>query len=269
MLRSSSKENPLLGLNLQRLLAAGRGAQGGSGIAAFAIATHPALRLGDGEPIYDGYLDVAGVGTLPDSCSAAALPRDVPFVSVLTGGDLSSASAMRGHGDAQSEGLRVYAVAGTAGAGLMAAGAPVVADIATAGVNIAADAGCREPIMNLILSHALDAVWQQLDDLLVRRQPLENLQQAESDATASFRGWRAPQVDLPLAGKASARQTCDAVTGSMQRFDVATLKQLYRDRNEYLRRFNAAVDQAVMKRLLVREDADALKAAAVRTTPVF
>jgi hypothetical protein len=55
----------------------------------------------------------------------------------------------------------------------------------------------------------------------------------------------------------------------MQRFEPAKLKALYRDRAEYLRRFNAAVDQALRGRLLVKEDADAIKAAAVRTPPVF
>jgi len=44
---------------------------------------------------------------------------------------------------------------------------------------------------------------------------------------------------------------------------------LYRDRNEYLRRFNAAADEAVKNRLLIKEDAAAAKASAARTTPAF
>ncbi len=52
-------------------------------------------------------------------------------------------------------------------------------------------------------------------------------------------------------------------------YDSARLKALYKDRNEYIKRFNAAVDQAVEDGRLVREDAAALKAPAVRTLPAF
>jgi hypothetical protein len=53
------------------------------------------------------------------------------------------------------------------------------------------------------------------------------------------------------------------------RFDAARLRQLYRNRTEYLKQFNAAVDQALMNRSLVKEDADAMKAAAIRSAPTF
>ena len=56
-----------------------------------------------------------------------------------------------------------------------------------------------------------------------------------------------------------SRAVCE-MTGSMRRYDTARLKSLYKDRNEYIRRFNAAVDQAVEEGRLVKEDAAALKA---------
>jgi Alpha/beta hydrolase domain len=55
----------------------------------------------------------------------------------------------------------------------------------------------------------------------------------------------------------------------MRRYDSAKLKSLYKDRNEYIKRFNVAVDQAVEEGRLVREDAAALKAPVVRTLPAF
>ena len=64
------------------------------------------------------------------------------------------------------------------------------------------------------------------------------------------------------------RALCES-TGSMRRLDPARLKSLYKDRNEYIRRFNAAVDQAMADGRLAREDAAGLKAPAVRTLPAF
>jgi hypothetical protein len=85
-------------------------------------------------------------------------------------------------------------------------------------------------------------------------------------------------VDAPLASysghstaarnDARSRALCES-TGSMRAYDTARLKALYKDRNEYIKRFNAAVDQAVGEGRLVKEDAAALKAPVVRTLPAF
>jgi hypothetical protein len=55
----------------------------------------------------------------------------------------------------------------------------------------------------------------------------------------------------------------------MRRLDSAELKALYGSRTEYLRRYNAAVDQAVTDRWLVPADAAALKSLAARTPLSF
>jgi hypothetical protein len=137
--------------------------------------------------------------------------------------------------------------------------------------------------MDVMFAQTLNAVWQQLDDYMVQKLPMVSLPYIEPvPAGGTSGGWRLPQLGLPLAGRApgrpavtppvagtNARAACDATTGSMSRFDAARLKQLYRTRAEYLRRFNTAVDQAVMDRLLVKEDAAALKATAGRNTPAF
>jgi Alpha/beta hydrolase domain len=290
LLRSSSKENPLLGLDPQRVLAAGH-ALGGEAVATFAIALHRDLRLGDGAPIFDGFVEVPGlIGTTLDRCAARASPQDQPvlarvprnaaFTSILTEMDLMLPTRQAAS-EAQGEFFRMYAVAGTLGADVSAVGLPTPADLAAAGVAVLAQARCREPIMDQTLSFALDAIWQQFDDLLLLKQPMTGSQPRIEAAVSggTVGGWRLPQVDLPLAGatpggqRANAQpvapRVCSPVTGSMPRFDVATLKALYHDRNEYLRRFNAAVDQAVVARLLVKEDADALKAATARGLPAF
>jgi hypothetical protein len=145
---------------------------------------------------------------------------------------------------------------------------------------------CREPRSDLPAGFAFNAIWQQLDDLLVLKQPMVTLPRIETDAAGAplpdangnaRGGWRLPQMEVPLARYAGRSSPQDAgassagvcaQTGAMQRFEPAQLKALYRDRNEFLRRFNAAVDVALQARLLVKEDAESLKAAA-RTAPAF
>jgi hypothetical protein len=92
-------------------------------------------------------------------------------------------------------------------------------------------------------------------------------------------GWRLPQLQVPLASyapRSTPRRADDAasvwrcsLTGWTRRFDSAEMKRLYGNRAEYVRRFDAAVDQAVGERLLVPADGIALKAGAARTAPAF
>jgi hypothetical protein len=297
LLRSSSKENPLLGLDPQRLIAAGYAEAGGT-ITTFANALHARLRLGNRAPIFDGYLNAAGSMVTPiNQCAAAlpdgdarraALPRDVPFVTVMTESDFNRAPALRrADSDAERDVFRLYEIAGAAHSGPFAAGIPAQKDLALVGLDLPAAALCREPRSDFPAKFAFNAIWQQFDELLVLQLPMSSVPRIETDASMAPRvdangnvlgGWRLPQMQLPLARYAGrstpasdndqARRSC-AMTGAMQRFDAAKLKAQYRDRNEYLRRFNAAVENAVLDGLLVREDAAALKAAAPSGLPVF
>jgi hypothetical protein len=91
-------------------------------------------------------------------------------------------------------------------------------------------------------------------------------------------GFRLPQIDVSLAAyrgsstprvsDARAQSVC-LLTGAMRKLDAATLKASYRTRAEFLRRFTAAVDEAVRARRLTPEDGAAIKAAAPRTAPAF
>ncbi len=176
----------------------------GDYVATFATAVHRELRLGDESPVFDGYLNVSGIVPGSPAC-AAALPGDVPFVSVLTDGASGSTPATGDAVEAGGESFRVYEVAGVEGAGLRAAGAPAAADIANAGP--IGQARCREPIMDLMLSYSINAAWQQLDDLLVLKRPMVSLPRLEIDAGGNtVGGWRLPQVDLPLAGRVAGRR---------------------------------------------------------------
>jgi hypothetical protein len=297
LLRSSSKENPLLDLNPQRLIAAGYSQTGGY-VTTFANALHGRLRLGNEAPIFDGYLNAAGSTAAPiNQCAAAlpeadprrgVLPRDVPFVTVMTESDFSRAPTLRrDDSDAAEDVFRLYEIAGASHSGPFAAGLPAAADLAIVGLEVPAANLCREPRSDFPLGYAFNAIWQQFDELLVQKQPMVSLPRIETDAGMTPKqdaggnalgGFRLPHIDVPVARYAGrstpaaetdrARRVCE-LTGSVQRFDVARLKSLYRDRAEYLRRFNAAVDQALLDRRLVNEDAVALKASAARAAPAF
>jgi Alpha/beta hydrolase domain len=296
LLKSSSKENPLLLLNPRRVIAAGYSQTGGY-ISTYASALHEMLRLGDGGPVFDGYLNAAGAHAAPINQCATPLaeedvrrlppPLGVPFVTVMTESDFKQ-GLQRRHEDVDAPGaLRLYELAGAAHSGPFAAGQPATADLTIAGYAAPADDMCREPRGDFPLGYAFNAIWQQYDDLLLKQVPLTREPRIEVDAAGEVLrdeignargGFRLPQVDVALAsyrGRSSARQDDSraqgmcALTGAMQKLDAANLKTRYRTRLEYLRRFGAAVDDAARARRLTPEDAMAIKAAAARATPAF
>src|SRR5512139_2762592 len=275
LLKSSSKENPLLQLNPQRLVAAGYSQTGGY-VTTYANALHGTLRLGNGTPVFDGYLNAAGATAAPINQCAMPLPEDdarrmapnagVPFVTVMTESDFQRALQRR-RDDADEPGVfRLYELAGAAHAGPFAAGQPATADLTIAGFSAPAEDLCREPRSDFPLGYAFNAIWQQLDDLLVSQLPMASEPRIETDdagevlrdALGNARGgFRLPQIEVPLAayrGRSTPRgadaraQSVCALTGAMQKMGAAQLKAQYRSRAEFLRRFNAAVDEAARAR---------------------
>jgi Alpha/beta hydrolase domain len=296
LLRSSSKENPLLQLNPQRVIAAGYSEAGGY-ITTFANALHQVLRLGDGAPVFDGYLNAAGANAAPINQCATPLPGDdarrlppklgVPFVTVMTESDFNLALKLRQE-DADEPGVsRLYELAGAAHSGPFAAGQPSTADLTIAGYAAPAADPCREPRGDFPLGYAFNAIWQQYDDLLVRQLPMTREPRIETDAAGEVLrdelgnargGFRLPQIDVPMAsyrGRSAARssdaqaQAVCAPTGVVRKMSAAQLKAQYSSRAELLRRFNAALEEAARTRRLTVEDSVAIKAAAARTTPAF
>lgn len=297
LLRSSSKENPLLLLNPQRVLAAGYSQTGGY-ITTFANALHARLRLGDGSPVFDGYLNAAGASAAPiNQCAAAlpegdarrgVLPRDVPFITVMTESDFQRALPLRrADSDEPGDVYRLYELSGAAHSGPFAAGQPATADLTIAGLAAPAEDLCREPRGDFPLGYAFNAIWQQFDELLLQNLPLTQEPRIETDERGEavrdssgnvLGGWRLPQIVVPLASwrgsstprasDALSQRTC-ALTGAKQPMTAAALKARYRNRAEYLKLFSAAVDAAAQARRLTPEDAAALKAGAGNAVPAF
>jgi hypothetical protein len=297
LLRSSSKENPLWDMQPHRVIAAGY-AQGGDYLTTYANVLHRWQRRGGDGPIFDGYLSAGASSAMPiQQCAAplgdadprrGALPRDVPFVRVATESDFNLAPSLRREdGDERGDIFRLYEIPGTGHNAPVDAGLPNVADARlVGGVQPAADL-CREPRGGLPLGLALNAIWQQYDEALKTGAAMLRAPRIETFPDGSPRrdergntagGWRLPQLDMPLArysGSSTPRDASDAArricafTGSQQPFEAARLKQLYQNRNEYLRRLRQAIDQSVVERRLVKEDGEALKNPAVQSLPAF
>ena len=224
----------------------------------------------------------------PEDPRRSVLPRDVPFVTVMTQSDFNRQPAQRrADSDEAGEEYRLYEIAGAAHSGPFPAGQPATADLSRAGFEAPDATLCVEDRSEFPLGYAFNAIWQQFGERLDLGTPMMGVPRIEVDAAAApvpdangnaQGGWRLPNLDVPLAsyagvstprdGDARAARVC-ALTGAVKRYDQALLKQLYRDRSEYLRRFNAAVDLAVQERRMVVEDAAPLKAATARSVPAF
>jgi len=209
---------------------------------------------------------------------------------VLTQTDIDTVPALRRpDGDAPAVNYRGYEIAGAGHAGPYPAGLSAAADLAIAGVAAAPAPAevCNEAPGNFPAGLAFNAIWMQFDDLLARGMPMQNATPLQTDAAGrpaldaqgnALGGVRLPQIAVPLAAYAGhstpkraapdSQRLC-GITGSMRRLDSAELKALYGSRAEYLRRYNAAVDQAVTDRWLVPADAAALKSLAARTPLSF
>jgi hypothetical protein len=297
LLRSSSKENPLLDIAPRHIIAAGYSQTGGYAIT-YANAFHRVMRLGDGAPVYDGYLNAAGANPAPiNQCAAplaaddprrTVLPRDVPFVMAMTESDFNRNPLLRREdSDDPADVFRLYEISGSGHAGPFDAGVPKASDLAIAGFAPPADGLCLEPRGDYPVGLAFNAIWQQYADWLTARIAMASVPRIQTDAGHLplrdangnvLGGWRLPHLDLPLAawsGSGTPREdserarTACALTGVKQSFDTARLKEMYRSRADYLRQFEAAVDQAVTERRLAPADGDALKQPAARIVPAF
>ncbi len=299
LLRSSTKENPLAGFDVRRLVVAGY-AQAGGELVTYLNAVHDALRLGNDLPVYDAYVEADGaMAPAPINQCAAALAagdarrrvshRDAPVVTVMTQTDFARAlDVRRQDSDAPEDYFRLYEIAGAAHSGPFPAGQPAVMDLKIAGLPGPDSAeACVEPASTFPAGYAFNGLWMQLEDYLLRSVPLQHaapigvgeqgkvVLDAKGNAVG---GLRLPQLSVPLAtyaGRSTPREAnprseerCGR-TGAMRRYDAAELKALYGSRAGYLKRFNEAVDAALADRWLEPADAAALKAQAPRTTPAF
>ena len=297
LLRSSSKENPLLDLSPRHIIAAGYSQTGGY-LVTFANALHRVLRLGDGAPVFDGYLTAAGSNAAPiNPCAApladddprrGVLPRDVPISAVMTESDFNRRPQLRrADSDEPGDLFRLFEITGSGHAGPFAAGIPSDADLAIAGFDPPAEGLCVEPAGEFPVGLAFNAIWQQYGEWLEASLPFSNAPRIETDDMHrpvrdaqgnALGGWRLPQIEVPLAayaGSGTPREATDrartacGLTGVRQPFSAEQLRELYGTRAAWLERHRSAIDAALAERRLTEADAQALKAASARAAPAF
>src|SRR5690606_7987881 len=221
LLRSSSKENPLLDISPRHIIAAGYSQTGGY-LVTFANALHRVLRLGDGSPVFDGYLNAAGSNAAPiNQCAAplvdddprrVVMPRDVPFIAVMTESDFNRRPEVRrADSDEPGDLYRLFEITGSGHAGPFAAGVPASSDLAIAGFDPPAQGLCVEPAGEYPVGLAFNAIWRQYGQWLGERLPMINTPRIDTDAARvplrdengnAQGGWRLPQIDVPLAAYA-------------------------------------------------------------------
>jgi Alpha/beta hydrolase domain len=293
LLRSSSKENPLLKYDLRRLVVAGYSQTGGY-IATYAQRFHRQWRLGDDKPVFDAYVNATGTQAMPinqcDPSPQGAIANDggwsddaVALVEIMTQSELSREPKTTASGDS----YRLYEIPGAVHWGSFAAGQPANADLSIAGVPVPGALPCRDPASDYQAKFALNAIWQQLDERMLAKVPMtgsamiarDSGGQAQADEFGNAKGgWRVPVVDEPVTQflatntakdeQPFSRVICQLV-GTSKKSSVDQLKKRYGTRIAYLRRLDAAIELAVRERRLLREDAPALKSSVMTGLPQF
>jgi hypothetical protein len=113
LLRSDRPGSPLAGFDVEYLYAASHQTD----LQTYVNAIHPAARLADGAPVYDGYILHRDRGPARlNRCLAAPAPSgpvDVPVIRIVAEGDvLSTLARRRDDSDAPGDRYRLYEVAG-------------------------------------------------------------------------------------------------------------------------------------------------------------
>ncbi len=262
LLRSASKENPLVTLNIHTVIGAGFGAAT-TAVLQLAGLRHQIHRRVGGARIFDGYL-LAGADfdtATREPCAAIAgkitepqIPAGAPLVilQAVTRTDppawLAAAST--------SADVRVHRLVGR----------------------------CATHETQSLLATPLNALWQQLAERVAQGLPLAESTSLQKNALGNLRldanglplgGWRTPEFNWPLSIRRARDgqpfvtdlRFCDADT-TTRPMTVAELKKRYGSRAAFLKIQEAGIAAALVARQVTVEDAARLRAA-LRTVPVF
>jgi hypothetical protein len=287
-IRAPDGANPLSGLKVKRLLAAGE-SQSAFFLVTYINAVHPLAG------VYDGFLvHSRGGGSAPLSLPplpTIATPRPARIrgdlrTPVLTFQTESDMTILAYYPDRQpdSEYFRLWEVAGTAHADaytLVVAGTDRGDAAATSGLIVTASPlglfECGTPVNSGPQHFVLKAAFVALDRWVRRGTPPPSTPRLEMTAgppAAIVRdeygnakgGIRTPAVDVPIATLSGEGQTGAVfciLFGTTTPFDGSTLAALYPSQRAYLAAFKKATKRAVRAGHILKADAKLMKAAAV------
>jgi len=297
LLKSKAASNPVKDYNIQYLFATGYSQTGGY-LTTYINLIHPldTARLGNGHPIFDGYMIGDGdafmvpinqcTDTLPPGESGVAIkPRNVPVISVVTQGLLTmTAIARRPDSDTPEDRYRRYEVPGSAHVNQISQeNMPGSLEIQKAGI-AASPSNCAgvdkygvtdfpfEFFMNSAFNNLYD--WVRNGTPPPKAEPIMTEKEGENaglhikldEHGNALGGVRHPYVDFPVATYYGQSQPLDegsaffcSLAGYKVPFDNAKIQSLYPTREDYLNKVNAMVDRMVEERFLTRSDGMRIK----------
>jgi hypothetical protein len=277
-LTASSDDGPFSDAPARDLLLMGH-SQTGMVVTNYILRAHDEQRFADGSPIYHGFF--------PSGAPSVQFgPRDVPLVQVVSEGDIAHPNQgpmrvdrgyRRGDSDDPTDRYRLYELAG---AGHMNTRFPPYSENATWQMDPTGTAGVVSPdaIMNSLPHGEMFAAG--LDHLVrwvAEGETPPRADRIETGADGLFvkdqfgnsrGGVRCAQMDVPRNRYLSNPGTNDdgtpafGVVGIEEPLPSETLKELYRDHQDYVDRFSRRVDELISEGWLLSADASEMRAEA-------
>ena len=242
----------------------------------YVLRAHDTQRLGDGSPVYSGYF--------PSGAPSVRFgPRDVPLLQVLSEGDIADPhrgpmrvdrSYRRDDSDDPGDRYRLYELSG---AGHMGTRYPPYSENETWQIDPTGTAGSvpRDATMNSLphgelFAMGLDHLVQWVVDGVAppRSARIETGSDElflKDDYGNSRGGVRCAQMDVPCKHYTPNPGTNDdgtpafGVVGIEEPLPSATLKELYADHADYVKRFGHRLDELIGQGWLLPADADAMR----------
>jgi hypothetical protein len=294
LLKAARPGGPLANFDVQRVYGTSHGGELATYIAVF----HPAAKLANGSPVYDGYIQhrhpgmtrLRRCGAAPETTDPRQILRNVgvPVIRIVSQTDvLLTYARRRDDSDIPGDQYRLYEVAGAAHAdAAFYSYIPTVADQRKTGFEgflhswPFADQ-CEEETTLLrvpIMTYALDAAWANLtrwvrDGLPAPRAPrieVENggtpqARVALDEHGNAVGGVRTPHLDVPVATyvTSTAGPGLCRNLAHMEGFDWEKLNRLYGTPAGYAAQVSSAADRLVGTRWLTPSDGQTIKAGSV------
>ena len=303
LLKTKDAANPLHASPARRVFLSGHSQSGGY-VGTFARDFQDVLRMPDGSPIYDGFMQTGSAGlSMINQCSPTPSYDDphmtmrsaMPLIRVMTLTDFYNytpeiknyRTRVKPDSDAPGDLFRLYEVAGAehSAAAFFKYGAAMPADMIRAGNKPLERKRCLGTDYNPFeLGIVFDAALESLDrwrdgtppphaDRIVMDRPGDPDSKATFDGHGNVQGgFRTPRLNVPVAsyyGKSivegDAARSCFN-RGYSVAFDDATLKTLYPTHADYVAKVKASVADLTAKRFLTRWDGQRIIAQAEQST---
>jgi Alpha/beta hydrolase domain len=293
VLKSDAPDNPLRGLGVRAEYLTGYSQTGGYEVT-YVNAVAPHFVLGDGGPIFDGYLIGAGYGFVEpiNQCTPAPQPGsaqwvvhppgNAPVIDVQTLSDayaLGGSSGVRPDGTGPGDNYRLYQVSGASHVWAeQVAYAPGPAEEVKAGFpSNYWFPYCAQDVNNFPLQYPLDAAFANLYRWVRAGIPAPSAPRIEVSSSGqivndgngnALGGVRTPYVDVPTAtyyGTTPGTGTCEYLWGHADPFARYYLNNLYASHSDYVAKVREDTDQLVSQRWLTRDDGRAIVNAAAES----